>query len=252
MFFCSVCAPRTHVAETVRVSKPPQIDYRNADIPLYPEENENESAHQYEEEEARQQERQRQEQEAELLRLEEQIRQAREEAEERRQQCEREEAEEQMRREREEAEERMRREREREEAEERMRREREEAEERKRHELKEAQEKSCREEAARRDSAWKAEADQLAWEMERKTLVATFLKEHGYSDVITPKRTVLKTKYPIHTAAKAGDPTIVSALIKLGADPGQKDSSGHTAAQVAQLRNKNGSHNNVLRALGGA
>merc|ERR1712079_71866 len=123
-----------------------------------------------------------------------------------------------------------------------------------RRELQEAAEKSrhAHEETVRAEAAQRAETERLAQEQERKSLVAAFLKEHGYSGVGTPKRTLLKTKYPIHTAAKTGDPKIVAALLEEGADPAQKNSAGHTAAQVAQQKNKKGSHANVLRTLGGA
>merc|ERR1712187_1040588 len=101
-------------------------------------------------------------------------------------------------------------------------------------------------------AAQRTEIERLAWERERKALVAVFLKEHGYNDVAAPKRTMLKTKYPIHTAAKNGDPKIVTALLEEGANPAQKNSAGQTALQVAKQKNKNGSHADVLRTLGGA
>jgi len=144
--------------------------------------------------------------------------------------------------------------REREGARERVRREREEAAERKRRELEEDVEKSrlAHEKAAQAVTARRLEAERLAREQERKALVLAFLKEHGYSDVGTPKRTMLKTKYPIHTAAKTGDPKIVIALLEEGANPAQRNSAGKTAIQVAQQKNKKGSHANVLHALGGA
>merc|ERR1712232_1279543 len=93
-----------------------------------------------------------------------------------------------------------------EEAKERMRREQEEAEERKRREIEQEAERSrlAHEEAVRAEKAQQAEAERLAQEQERKALIATFLKEHGYSNVSAPKRTMLKAKYPIHTAAKTG------------------------------------------------
>merc|ERR1712056_113383 len=94
-----------------------------------------------------------------------------------------------------------------------------------------------------------AEAERLAQEQEHQALVAAFLMLNGYNDVVAPKVTMLKRKYPIHTAAKQGDPKIVAALLKEGADPAQKNSSGLTAAQVAQQNDKNGSHANVLRIL---
>merc|ERR1712039_100866 len=120
--------------------------------------------------------------------------------------------------------------------------------------LEEAAERTRRahEEAMRAEAARRAEAERLVHEQERKILVTTFLKEHGYSSVGAPKRTMLKTKYPIHTAAKTGDSKIVAALLEEGANPAQKNSAGQTAAQVAQQKNKKGSHANVLCALGGA
>merc|ERR1719410_1989522 len=93
---------------------------------------------------------------------------------------------------------------------------------------------------------------QSAREQERKAIVGAFLKEHGYCNVDAPKQSMLKTKYPIHTAAKKGDPKIVAALLEEGADPTQKNSIGQTAIQIAEQKNKNGSHAEVLRALGGA
>merc|ERR1712187_671780 len=130
------------------------------------------------------------------------------------------------------------------------RREREEAEEQRRCELEEALERDrCAEEEA---AARRVEAECRAQDKARKTLVADFLKEHGYIDVGVPKKTMMKTKYPIHTAAKTGDPKIVAALIQEGANPTQKNSSGQTAAKIAEQKNKNGSHANVLLTLGGA
>jgi len=166
-----------------------------------------------EEEEARQREHERREQEAEQMRQEQEAERAR--------------LEEQRRRE----------------AEEQLRREREEAEARQRREL---------EEARQAEAARQAEKERVAQEQQRKAVVGAFLRQHGYSDVRTPKRTMMKAKYPIHTAAKMGNSRIVEALIEEGANPGQKNSAGQTALQVAQQKNKKGSHANVLRVLGGA
>merc|ERR1719433_1369659 len=105
------------------------------------------------------------------------------------------------------------------------------------------------EERERAKVAEEMESTRLAQERNRKALVTAFLKEHGYNNVTTPKRTMLKTKYPIHSAAKTGDPEIVAALLAEGAIPAQKDSSGHTAAQVARSKNKRGSHDSVLQTL---
>merc|ERR1712187_716286 len=137
---------------------------------------------------------------------------------------------------------------------ERAQREREEAEQQKQRELEEAAERSRRahEEGVRAETVRQAEAERSALEQERKAIVSAFLKEHGYSSVEAPKRKMLKTKYPIHTAAKKGDPKIVAALLEEGANPVKKNSAGQTAMQIAQQKNKNGSHADVLCALGGA
>merc|ERR1719195_2292883 len=127
-----------------------------------------------------------------------------------------------------------------------MRRKRAFYEQQKQRELEEAAERS------RCERVRQAEAERSAREQERKAIVRTFLKEHGYSDVEAPKRKMLKTKYPLHTAAKKGDPKIVAALLEEGANPAKKNSAGQTAMQVAQQKNRNGSHADVLRALGGA
>lgn len=141
-----------------------------------------------------------------------------------------------------------------EDAEEQFRREYWQAMERKRHELEQAEEQRQRdfEQRERAEKAQQMEMERLTRERERKELIAIFLKDHGYSDVATPKRTMWRTKYPIHTAAQTGDSQIVAALLQEGANPVQADSVGQTAAQIAKLRNRDGSHANVLRALGGA
>merc|ERR1712012_299073 len=99
-------------------------------------------------------------------------------------------------------------------------------------------EEQMRREHDEREKAERAEAERLAQEQERKALVEAFLKGNGYNnDVAAPKRTMLKKKYPIHTAAKTGDAQIVAALLEEGANPEQKDSFGVTAAQIAQSKN---------------
>jgi len=221
---CAQCAPTDPVAETVRIQMPMVVGESAEPDPAYAEEKGQQGEVGAPEQEAEHQRRQ----EAERRHLE------------RRLQREREQAAEQARQEREEAAERRRRQREYEEVARMSRRAHEEA-------------LRSTEAARRAEAARLAEADRAAREQERKSLVKAFLREHGYGDDVgAPKRTMLKTKYPIHTAAKAGDPKVVAALLEEGADPAQKNSDGQTAAQVAQQKDKRGSHANVLRRLGGA
>jgi ankyrin repeat protein len=63
---------------------------------------------------------------------------------------------------------------------------------------------------------------------------------------------MLRTTYPLHRAAELGDEKMVESLLAEGADPAQKNSSGKTAVQVANGKNKKGSHSGAMRVLGGA
>mmetsp|Transcript_116388 Transcript_116388/g.329848 ORF Transcript_116388/g.329848 Transcript_116388/m.329848 type:complete len:185 (+) Transcript_116388:48-602(+) len=133
--------------------------------------------------------------------------------------------------------------------EEQMRREKEQAEEEKQRELEEALRRAAREEAVRAEAARQAEVERQLIDQGRKSMVGAFLKEHGYVSADAPKKTMLKTKYPIHTAAKIGDPKLIAALIEEGADPMQKDSTRKTALEVAERCNRKGSHAGAERAL---
>merc|ERR1712151_235461 len=116
----------------------------------------------------------------------------------------------------------------------------------------EAAEHAQREEQAQREheAAERAEAARLAEEQDVRTkAIAGFLKDHGFSTAGGPKRSMMKTTYPLHTAAKEGNWQMVEMLLKEGVNPKQKDSSGKTAAQVAQKKNKGGSHTNVAQRL---
>jgi len=114
----------------------------------------------------------------------------------------------------------------------------------------EEQSRQEREEAERLEAARRAEVERLA--QARKEAVAAFLKENKFKDLTAPKKTMFKTTYPIHCAAKQGDEQMVKMLLEEGVDSRQKNSAGKTAVQVAQKNNKEGSHAGVLRCLGGA
>mmetsp|Transcript_278 Transcript_278/g.547 ORF Transcript_278/g.547 Transcript_278/m.547 type:complete len:124 (-) Transcript_278:270-641(-) len=82
-----------------------------------------------------------------------------------------------------------------------------------------------------------------------KAAVERFLEEHGFTGVNEARRSLLKTTYPLHSAAKHGDHRMILLLLEEGADALQKNSSGKTAEKVAEQRNRGGSHDAVLRAL---
>merc|ERR1719284_226372 len=115
-----------------------------------------------------------------------------------------------------------------------------------------------REMAEHAEAAQRSEASGLAEERERwlrKTAVAAFLKDHGFSSVVGSKRSLvppMKTTHPLHVAAERGQVRMVDMLLKEGANVQQKNSSGKTALQVAQEKDLDGSHEGVLRVLGEA
>jgi len=113
-----------------------------------------------------------------------------------------------------------------------------------------AQQQRLREEAERAEAEEQQRQEEAR--RDRQAKVTTFLKTKGFKSVTAPKRSMMKTTYPIILAAEAGDTEMVEFLIQEGADPAQKNSSGKTAQEVATKKNKKSSHDGVLRALGGA
>lgn len=157
---------------------------------------------------------------------------------------------------------RLAREREEQEALERARAEAEENERLQREELERA--RVAREEAAKAKE--KAERERLeaearaAEEKARKLKLASFLKLNGFTQDPKASKKVSeacglpftsKTVYPIHVAAEQGDATILELIIQANADPTQKTSGGKTALELAQKKSKGGSHDAVVKILGG-
>merc|ERR1711879_59241 len=86
--------------------------------------------------------------------------------------------------------------------------------------------------------------------MQRRELVESFLREHGYSDVNAKRRCGLfKTKYALHSAVKENDRDVVRGLLNSGADPRLKNSKGQTPLQLAQKSDRGGSHADVIACL---
>merc|ERR1712232_1346390 len=84
-----------------------------------------------------------------------------------------------------------------------------------------------------------------------KAKLEAFLKEHGYTGANARRTKMFKSKYPLHTAVKKNDPDLVRILLAAGADPAAKNSSGLTAAQLAQKTDKKGSRASLLLTLDG-
>lgn len=62
----------------------------------------------------------------------------------------------------------------------------------------------------------------------------------------------MKRTYPLHEAAREANLAIVETLLREGANPFQKNSSGKTAVEVAEKVNQKSSHAAVLLALSDA
>uniref|UniRef100_A0A7S4RDB8 Uncharacterized protein n=1 Tax=Alexandrium monilatum TaxID=311494 RepID=A0A7S4RDB8_9DINO len=108
-------------------------------------------------------------------------------------------------------------------------------------------------------AARQREAKRLVQERERwvrKTTVAAFLKENGFTGVSAARKSFLSSTYPLHVAAETGNARLVEMLVKEGADVEQQDSSGRTAMQLVVDKESKGwnkgSSATILRVLAAA
>jgi len=76
-----------------------------------------------------------------------------------------------------------------------------------------------------------------------------WLRSHGVFNVNSEKKGMLRTSYPLHVAVEENDPNMIRLLIIAGAHTKRTDSSGRTALQLAERRNKKGSHDQVIEIL---
>jgi len=79
--------------------------------------------------------------------------------------------------------------------------------------------------------------------------VKPFLERAGFKSV-NSRRNWLWASYPLHLAVRENDPETVRLLIKAGADPKKADALGRTPHQLAESKDRGGSHAAVLAALG--
>merc|ERR1712004_960626 len=79
--------------------------------------------------------------------------------------------------------------------------------------------------------------------------VQKFLADNKFKGVNTGRKSLTKTTYPLHEAAKRNDIEMVKMLVEEGANVGQVNSRKQTASQRASREDKNGSHKEVIRVL---
>jgi hypothetical protein len=90
---------------------------------------------------------------------------------------------------------------------------------------------------------------------ERRRQLKHFFKENGFkrdAGVNDSKRVMLlcgAKSYPLHAAVEKNNLRVVEMLLAEGANPTQTNSSGRTPLQIAQRKNKKGSHETMLQIL---
>jgi len=94
------------------------------------------------------------------------------------------------------------------------------------------------------------EKQRLAQAAERRRALKQFLHKHGFEGVNDSKRVCLLWRsYPLHVAVQKNNLRVVEMLLAEGADPRLKNSSGLTAAEVAQRKNKKGKQATTVQIL---
>merc|ERR1712118_386457 len=84
----------------------------------------------------------------------------------------------------------------------------------------------------------------------RKACLESFLAKNGFQGINSKRRRSFRpSTYPLHLAAENGDTSVLVALLEAKADANQRDSSNRTAAEVAQKKNRKGSHDEVIALL---
>merc|ERR1712014_407245 len=84
----------------------------------------------------------------------------------------------------------------------------------------------------------------------RKDAIEKFLADHKFKGVNTGRKSLTKTTYPLHEAAKRNDIEMVKFLVEEGANVEQKNSRKQTPSQRASQEDKNGSHQEMITMLG--
>merc|ERR1712064_7678 len=79
--------------------------------------------------------------------------------------------------------------------------------------------------------------------------VQKFLADNKFKGINIGRKSLTKTTYPIHEAAKRNDIEMVKMLVEEGANVQQLNSRKQTASQRASQEDKCGSHTEMIRLL---
>jgi len=117
-----------------------------------------------------------------------------------------------------------------------------------RRQLAEAEEERRRQEEVaeqrRRD-----EESEAAEEQNAKQRLEDWLKQEKFSGVNDKRKTMMKSKFPLHSAVKRKDAETIQLLLRFGADPANKDSNGLTPKALAEKSNRDGSMDAIVQSL---
>jgi len=126
------------------------------------------------------------------------------------------------------------------------------------------QEAAVAEQARRREKAQEEEKEasecvRVAREKEQQETVQavakaqkqvdTFLRAEGFKSIVAPRKNCCRTSFALHRAVEENDAELVLALLRCGADQTRRNSAGKTPHELAQRRNRKGSHDLILAAL---
>merc|ERR1712014_93970 len=83
----------------------------------------------------------------------------------------------------------------------------------------------------------------------RKDAIEKFLADHKFKGINTGRKSLTKTTYPLHEAAKRNDIEMVKMLVHEGANVDQTNSRKQTPLQRAIQEDKKGSHKDTIAML---
>jgi len=115
-----------------------------------------------------------------------------------------------------------------------------------------AEEARQRVETARRlqEKGVVAEAKVQAETEEAQRIVEEFLLATGFKSLSTPRKKCCSTSYALHKAVEDNEAEVVKAMLRCGAELGQKSSSGKTPYEVAErLHSRKGLHGPIIELL---